>query len=1190
MGEFYSKEAMTKRDDIEFLKKLFINSYFPHGYCVFELTKELKILNCNDSFLRIIGDENTEVFGKSFLEFVSPGFVDSVRMLNDIIRYEHETSSSFIMRTIDGIEKNVYVYGSYFTDENENKYGIFRIIENKNLLTLQKNIVGIMLSMQCGLACYVYDSETLDFDKIQFKYANDDFFEIIGYTREQFAELNNDLVKIVDVEGEIKTRDILESASKDIGIVYNTEFSITSFDKKVRYISCNVIDMPVKRSTHYFISTYRNVTDDKAFLDSIEEKLYFQVEKYKLIEELTDEMHFSYDVSSGFAELSYKFKQKFGIDEKIEGFIDNPKLKKICHPNDYNNACVLFFNALNEVTKGSFDMRIMTLNGEFEWFNFNYASVANKNNKVAMIVGKIVNINEEKINQEKMELQIQKDSMTGLYNKIAIKQKIDEFFVNVIKSGVIRRHALVIIDIDNFKKINDTLGHMFGDIVLENIANIITSTLRTTDLVGRIGGDEFLLLLKDVNHDIAYRKAEEIRKAISEMYVGEYQNVNVSACIGISFFGIDGADYETLFAKADSAMYFSKNQGKNRVTIYDYRIIPKKIQYSRGIEEREDEDKSYDDDLVQYTFNLLANSKDLDSSINILLERIGKRFNLNDVVILEHVPDRSALIETNHWNKNNGIWMNVTRVDSYKEWDGFSMFDDRGVLVLDDCMYGENVSHRDQLVFRKRGIKSLIYVEFTEKSIEGEGFLAFYDYTNQRKWTEYEIETFYQFTKIFSIFISIRKSRKKSEQIIKHLTMFDRHTNTYAIDTFEKLYAKKMEEFDPSKYYALCYSDIDDFSYANDNFGYEAGDELLKCYANILLASEATSLVCRIYSDYFISLYIVDTREELIEIITKTKEDFLNKQKEIYPASDFNISTGVFIINNSGIDVSTAIDNANLARKNIKGKNKMTYNFYHEDLRIARNDEQFIMTSIHRAIAEKKLVVYLQPKVDMTNDEIVGAESLIRWEKYDGKLRFPDEFIPVLEKVGYIVEVDFFALEETLACMRKWRDEGRKQIKLSVNFSRKNNLHDNFVDRIYDLTKKYGIDPKYIEIEVTESSIAENAALMLENLKKIKKLGFSIAIDDFGTGYSSLSMLLSVPADVVKIDKSFLKRYSEGTLSEEYIIKICDLIKAAGKEVLFEGVETIEQKEFLLRNNYNVVQGYLYDKPICVEDFEKKYL
>ena len=113
---------------------------------------------------------------------------------------------------------------------------------------------------------------------------------------------------------------------------------------------------------------------------------------------------------------------------------------------------------------------------------------------------------------------------------------------------------------------------------------------------------------------------------------------------------------------------------------------------------------------------------------------------------------------------------------------------------------------------------------------------------------------------------------------------------------------------------------------------------------------------------------------------------------------------------------------------------------------------------------------------------------------------------------------------------------------------------------------------------------------MLENLKKIKKLGFSIAIDDFGTGYSSLSMLLSVPADVVKIDKSFLKRYSEGTLSEEYIIKICDLIKAAGKEVLFEGVETIEQKEFLLRNNYNVAQGYLYDKPICVEDFEKKYL
>ena len=205
-------------------------------------------------------------------------------------------------------------------------------------------------------------------------------------------------------------------------------------------------------------------------------------------------------------------------------------------------------------------------------------------------------------------------------------------------------------------------------------------------------------------------------------------------------------------------------------------------------------------------------------------------------------------------------------------------------------------------------------------------------------------------------------------------------------------------------------------------------------------------------------------------------------------------------------------------------------------------------------------------------------------------MRYPDQFIPVLEKTGYIIELDFFMYEKTLQFIRKWINDGKRPMPVSVNFSRVHINVDNFVERVSYLAEKYNVDKSLIELEITESSLLNNSAKMKECILNLRNQGFKIDIDDFGTGYSNFKMLLDIPADVVKIDKSFLDSGFNSEKKREYIKQMGVLIYSTDNEIIFEGVETEEQANFLLDCGFRFAQGYLFEKPIYVDDFEKKYI
>ena len=430
-----------------------------------------------------------------------------------------------------------------------------------------------------------------------------------------------------------------------------------------------------------------------------------------------------------------------------------------------------------------------------------------------------------------------------------------------------------------------------------------------------------------------------------------------------------------------------------------------------------------------------------------------------------------------------------------------------------------------------------------------------------------------------------------SEQVIEKLSTTDHLTGLYNKTTFKKLASEMLEKFHDSRTCAVIYSDINDFSYINDNFGFDKGNEVLCEFAKMITGEPEYSIPCRIYSDFFLAFVASESQDQTIKTVSLINNNFTNKLKEKYPASDIHISSGVYFFPKKGNrDITIAIDNANLARRSVKGSTDVPCGIYSESLRNKRRHDQTIASEIHAAIESGHIEMFLQPKFSLDNREIIGAEALARWKNPDGSYKLPFEFIDILEKVGYIIELDFCIYEKLLQTMQCWKNSGKKLYPISVNFSRLHTLKKDFVPNIIELAERYEIDKKLIEIEVTESAFAVDSKTMSSNLAKLRDAGFKIDIDDFGIGYSSLSMLMTAPIDTVKVDKLFIDNIVNSELEREYVKQICILISTTKKNVVFEGVESEEQANLLSEWGFSIAQGWLFDKAIPVKEFEEKYL
>ena len=380
---------------------------------------------------------------------------------------------------------------------------------------------------------------------------------------------------------------------------------------------------------------------------------------------------------------------------------------------------------------------------------------------------------------------------------------------------------------------------------------------------------------------------------------------------------------------------------------------------------------------------------------------------------------------------------------------------------------------------------------------------------------------------------------------------------------------------------AFIYVDIDHFSYINNTRGYEEGNQVLREMADFLRQFLGTKVfLARVSADEFIIIIKNFATEitlgEKIQKYTKAfGESKFGSEKDL----SLTCSVGVAIYPKNGADYDTLIQRANIALYSAKRNGKNQCMFYQEEMsqKAYRLIDQ--MQQIKKGIENEEFHMVYQPIVDTTRGMIQGLEALIRWNHPFRGFVSPGEFIPIAEESKQIVPIERWILEEVYRQCAEWKEEGIMPEFVSINLSGRGLIETNLIETLTDLGEKYGIAPKEIELEITETAVMNCMTRAVEVLAKLKALGFRLALDDFGTGYSSLNYLNQLPFDRVKLDRSFINDIDQSERQQFIVKAIITLCHNLETEVIAEGVERQTQQKILKTMHCDYIQGYLYGRP-----------
>ena len=385
----------------------------------------------------------------------------------------------------------------------------------------------------------------------------------------------------------------------------------------------------------------------------------------------------------------------------------------------------------------------------------------------------------------------------------------------------------------------------------------------------------------------------------------------------------------------------------------------------------------------------------------------------------------------------------------------------------------------------------------------------------------------------------------------------------------------------------VLFLDLDGFKHINDSLGHPVGDILLQSVAKRLTdCIRSADTVSRQGGDEFIILLTEVT--ELLDAGTKAGR-ILRAIAEAHSTEHHDLhvtgSIGISVYPDDALDAATLIKNADTAMYQAKENGRQCYRFFKPAMHIRAVERQSIEESLRRALKGQEFELHYQPKVNLKTRAIVGAEALIRWNHPTRGRISPAEFIPVAEDSGLIVPIGAWVLREACEQARKWADEGLPPLTIAVNVSAMELADDGFPDRVFKTLQETGMPPSNLELELTESVLMKRADSAVSILQTLRNKGIRVSIDDFGTGYSSLSYLRKFPVDALKIDQSFTRQISSDGEDTVIVKAVIGMAHSLNLRVIAEGVETIEQLQFLCAHQCDEAQGYHFSKPVPAEAF-----
>lgn len=921
--------------------------------------------------------------------------------------------------------------------------------------------------------------------------------------------------------------------------------------------------------------------------DTLRQKFEKDRERYNLILSLNADCFFEYNIKEDSIIFSRNnmFLELSGLNvthcsEKIR------RIKQI-----YNEDKEEFLDFLQTGEKETIEFRYVKNDGSYIWCMAKATVVKDSEGNPETLIGCITDIDEQKKQQEVLMEQAMLDPMTKLYSLGNVKNIIGKYLRS---QGSFGRHSVLLINMNEFGKINQSLGYAFGDGVLNNIAEILKRTFREKDIIARVGGDDFLIFLKNSDdEEVLRKKGERLSELFAEMYVGELSQAKITCTIGIARYPQDGTTFKELFDNADKALCMAKYKKEGNIAFYDKEYILPDVRYLGGyfhnyrIEQQYlYEQGDFSREISDFALQIMSETNDVESAIKLLLDRMGKYFQCEHISLVE--IDKSEEIQVSYcWGKKDGFNSRIVVPDIKRNEIPFKTryFDKNGLFIAEnteEIVVDQEVKE----MICSNNIKATLQCAFYEKG-KIKGCISLDETEHPRHWLQEEITALKTITKIMSFYLLKLKVSEEITEKMENIRNFDALTGllteTKFIEEAQKILKKNIR-----KKFIVLYMDVNKFKYLNDALGYEEGDVLLSDFAEILEQDRWKALlVARLSADNFALLIPYALEEQVQEMVKQLSNAFQKKVREKTISSSVFIVCGAYVVKENE-DMVMALDNANAARKYIKiDSNKAACCFFDEKMRERIGMERDICNSMEKALAEEEFQVYLQPKIGLSENYIVGAEALTRWLRSDNKMMVPDSFIPLFEKNGFIVQVDFYVYEKVCQMLRRWLDEGAPVVPISVNVSRVHLNTPDFVKKIQVLVNQYAIPTELLEFELTESIFLDSTEAALTTMRQLRELGFGVSIDDFGAGFSSLNLLKDMATDVLKLDKEFFRR---GNMKEEEKIIVSSIISMAKQlrmKVLSEGIETEMQSEFLKEIRCDMAQGYLYAKPMPIAEFEK---
>lgn len=593
------------------------------------------------------------------------------------------------------------------------------------------------------------------------------------------------------------------------------------------------------------------------------------------------------------------------------------------------------------------------------------------------------------------------------------------------------------------------------------------------------------------------------------------------------------------------------------------------------------------DSLTSFCTELLENAQDIEAALRMIGERICEFYHLDDLVCVEHNAGGKRILCQRDSEKEAPSMREIQKIAGC-EWDHLChLTDPEGCIVYSfrgqqDTREYNSESETGSSIGSETG-SAMVILSTSVRDYRGS--IVFADGRQDRNWARMKNNLLRIANQIFYR-LRERRQQENRQRAMNLKLNYDRLTGLPVYTRFIISAQEYLEHYGNAQ---LCcvYTDFSGFQHFNQTYGYETGDGILRKLADALTGRYGgCGLFARVSSDNFVGIVRGMTAEELYADYRDFTVSFAEECNKEYPLTNLVLTSGVYEVQSTDRSVGSMVDNANAARKKCKEQKVETMvRVYTESLRQEQEKIRSINANILKGLKNGEFHAYLQPKVSLKTGRIEGAEALVRWIKPDGTRVMPEEFISIAERTGYVTRIDFEVLEQVLAYLREAVNEGEEVVPVSVNFSRKDNEHEDFVPNILKRLEHYHIPSSLLEAEVTESVFMADLSMVERNMKLLRGEGVEVSVDDFGSGYSSLNMLAKVSADTIKLDRLFLNNANKDERGLTVIQYLTKMLKKLGFTVLAEGVETEEQLNWMRMADCDLVQGFYYAKPMSIPDF-----